>query len=226
MEKRYTRNMSTFSLEENEKFKGFKVCVVGCGGLGGYVIELLARLGIGSITAIDGDVFDETNLNRQLFSSEACIGKSKAETAKKRIGEINSNVKIFPIHQFLTAENCKEFIENHDIIIDALDNMDSRRILEVGCAKENIPMVHGAIAGWYGQVATIMPGDGILAKIYPDHMNKGEEVELGNPSFTPSLVASIQVAEAMKVLLNKGNILRNKMLSIDVLEQEYEIFEI
>ncbi|MBK5247279.1 MAG: ThiF family adenylyltransferase, partial [Peptostreptococcaceae bacterium] len=70
MENRYLRNMNTFSLEENAKFKDFRVCVIGCGGLGGYIIEMLGRLGIGFITAVDGDVFDETNLNRQILSSE------------------------------------------------------------------------------------------------------------------------------------------------------------
>ena len=80
-ENRYERNIGTLTPEENEKLQTFRVCAVGCGGLGGYVIEELARLGIGHITAVDGDVFQDSNLNRQLFSTEEVLGKSKAETA-------------------------------------------------------------------------------------------------------------------------------------------------
>lgn len=81
--KRYIRNMKMLSKEENERLGGFKVCVVGCGGLGGYIIEMLGRLGIGNITAIDGDTFDATNLNRQIFCDIKTLGKAKALTAKK-----------------------------------------------------------------------------------------------------------------------------------------------
>ncbi len=225
MDKRYERNMNTLNLQENENLKSFKVCVIGCGGLGGYVIELLGRLGIGTITAVDGDVFDETNLNRQILSREDLIGKSKALAAKERMDSVNSSIEVIPIQEFLTKENCKEIIEGHHIVVDALDNMNSRKILEAVCEEQNIPLVHGAIAGWYGQVAVIMPGDRLLEKLYPDETNKGAETELGNPSFTPALVASLEAAQTLKVLLGKGEQLRNKLLVIDILDHQYEIFE-
>lgn len=226
MKDRYNRNMNTLSPGENERLSSFKACVVGCGGLGGYVIELLGRLGIGFITAVDGDAFDVTNLNRQLLSSEELIGKSKAFAAQERMKKVNSDVTVYPIQTFVTEENCYEIIRGHDIVVDALDNMTARRLLEQHCEKQNIPLIHGAIAGWYGQVSSIMPGDRTLQKIYPADANKGAEMELGNPSFSPALVASIEVAEAVKVLLGRGEILRNKLLTIDLLNQEYEIFDL
>lgn len=226
MKDRYSRNMNTLTPEENARLRDFKVCVVGCGGLGGYVIELLGRLGIGTITAVDGDVFDETNLNRQLLSSEEHIGKSKAFAAEERMRKVNSDVTVHPIQVFVTEENCDEIIEGHDIVVDALDNMTARRLLEMHCEKQNIPFIHGAIAGWYGQVSAIMPGDRTLQKIYPPNENKGAEMELGNPSFSPAMVASIEAAEAVKLLLGRGEILRNKLLTIDLLNQEYEVFEL
>ncbi len=226
MKDRYNRNMNTLSPEENERLRSFKVCVVGCGGLGGYVIELLGRLGVGFITAVDGDVFDATNLNRQLLSSEELLGSSKAFAAPERMKKVNSDVTVHPIQVFVTEENCDEIISGHDIVVDALDNMTARRLLEQHCEKQNIPLIHGAIAGWYGQVSTIMPGDRTLQKIYPPNENKGAETELGNPSFSPAMVASIEVAEAVKVLLGRGEILRNKLLTIDLLNQEYEIFDL
>lgn len=225
MEKRYERNMNTLSPQENNELKDFKVCVIGCGGLGGYVIELLGRLGIGTITAVDGDVFDETNLNRQILSTEGLIGKSKALAAKERMATVNSLVTLKPIHEFVTRENCDSIIEGHHIVVDALDNLDTRKLLEEACEVLKIPLVHGAIAGWYGQVAVIMPGDRLLQKLYSDSSNKGMETELGNPSFTPALVASLEAAQTVKVLLGKGEQLRNKMLVIDILEHNYEIFE-
>lgn len=226
MKDRYNRNMNTLSREENERLKSFKVCVVGCGGLGGYVIELLGRLGVGSITAVDGDVFDETNLNRQLLSSEELIGISKAFTAQERMKKVNSDVAVHSINAFVTEENCEQIINGHDIVVDALDNMTARRLLERHCEIQNIPLIHGAIAGWFGQVSTIMPGDRTLQKIYPANENKGAETELGNPSFSPAMVASIETAETVKVLLGRGEILRNRLLTIDLLNQEYEIFDL
>lgn len=223
---RYNRNMTTLSHEENERLHTFRVCVIGCGGLGGYVIELLGRLGIGYITAVDGDVFEETNLNRQLLSSEFHIGKSKALTAKERMQHVNSDITVQAICEYLTEENCDQIIAEHNIVVDALDNMSARRILERHCESQGIPLVHGAIAGWYGQVSTIYPGDQTIAKIYPEGEDKGAETELGNPSFTPALVASLQVAEVVKVLLKKGEILRGKLLNIDILNHEYEIFSL
>lgn len=226
MKDRYNRNMNMLSPEENQKLRSFKICVIGCGGLGGYVIELLGRLGIGTITAVDGDVFEPSNLNRQLLSTEEGIGKSKADAAAERMKKVNSDVTVHPIQIFVTKENCDEIIQNHDLVVDALDNMTARRLLEEHCEQQNIPLIHGAIAGWYGQVSTIMPGDETLKKIYPPNENKGAETELGNPSFSPALVASIQVAEALKVLLHRGEILQRKLLTIDLLNQEYDVFDL
>ena len=223
---RYSKNEAMLTPEENASLKTFKVCVIGCGGLGGYVIEMLGRLGIGHITAVDGDVFDETNLNRQILATEKLIGREKAQVAKARMGEVNSEVEVTPIVELLNGDNYRKILKGHDIVVDALDNMSSRKMLAKGCAELNIPLVHGAIAGWYGQVSTIMPGDKTMERLYHGDENKGIEVELGNPAFTPALVAAVQVAEVTKVLLGKGDILQNKLLTLNLLNHEYEVFEI
>lgn len=226
MNKRYMRNMKTLSAEENERLRTFKVCVAGCGGLGGYIIEELGRLGIGTITAIDGDVFEETNLNRQILSSVDLLGKSKAETAKSRMLSVNPDIDVKPVKARITDENCSELIKGHDIVMDAVDNAAARRLLEEHCGRLGIPMIHGAIGGWYGQVSAVFPGDGTIKKLYPNDSVKGAEAELGNPAFTPAVVASIQVAEAIKVLLGRGSVLRNKLLCINLLDHEYEVFSL
>ena len=215
--------MCALTPEENGRLKDFHVMVVGCGGLGGYIIEMLGRLGIGRITVMDGDVFDVTNLNRQLLSSELNIGSPKAMAAKERMAQVNSDVEIIPIHDFFTVQNGVELVSGKDLVFDALDSADARLILEDACEAAGVPLVHGAIAGWFGQVCVVLPGDRTLRGILPEGVNKGIETELGNPSFTPALVASLEVAEGIKLLLHKEGVLRNRLLTIDLLNQDYEI---
>ncbi len=225
MSERYSRNISSLSLEESKSLADKSVCVVGCGGLGGYAVMQLGRLGVGHITAADGDVFEDSNLNRQLFSDETVLGKSKALVTAEKMASINSEITVSPKNVLLTKENCPEIIAGHHVVIDALDNLDTRRVLERSCAELNIPLVHGAIAGWYGQVCTILPGDNIFDIIF-NAQNKGVETKLGNPSFTPALVASYQVAEAVKLLINRGELLRKKLLMINLLENEFEVIDL
>jgi molybdopterin-synthase adenylyltransferase len=220
---RYIRNEQMLSHEENLRLRSFRVAVAGCGGLGGYIIEMLARMGIGQITAIDGDVFEPHNLNRQLFSLPSNLGSSKAIEAKRRIAAVNSEVKVVAVNQMLNESNAKELLQGHDIICDALDNVTTRKIVARAAADLDIPMVFGAIAGWYAQVGTIMPGNDLLDKIYPDGVSKGAETQLGNPAFTPALAASLQLAETIKVLLGKPGVLKNKLLVLDILDHQYDV---
>jgi molybdopterin/thiamine biosynthesis adenylyltransferase len=201
-----------------------KVCILGCGGLGGYVIEMLSRIGIGSLTLVDGDVYDVTNLNRQLYSSPTCLGESKALIACERVKEINDGVKVEYISEYIHQDNAHSILKGHDIVIDALDNIETKRFISNQCQIIGIPMIYGAIAGWYGQVSTIFPGDRTMEQLYKSSSAKGKEQELGNPSFTPACIASIQVSEAIKLLTNKGEVLRNKFLFMNLLDNEYEIF--
>lgn len=227
MLKRYSRNIKTLTELENESLKDKRVCIIGCGGLGGYIIEMLARIGAGHLTVVDGDVFDESNLNRQLLCDEASIGINKAKKAAKRINEVNSLISVNYIDEFFNEENGINIIKNHDVVVDALDNIETRKLLQGICESLEIPLVYGAIAGWYGQVTTIFPGDKTLDILYPkeDKISRGSEQKLGNPSFTPALVASIQVSEVIKVLIRRGDLLRKKVLYIDLLSQDYEIIE-
>ncbi len=209
------------SADENQRLRSFRVAVVGCGGLGGYLIEMLARLGIGHITAIDGDVFDVSNLNRQLLSMPNNLGKSKAVAAKERVLAVNPDVVVNPVHAFVTNQNAVEILSGHHVICDALDNITARLMLQEAAENLAIPLVHAAIAGWYAQVCTVMPGDKTLNRIYPEDLARGEEAELGNPSFTPGLAASFQVSEVLKILIGRGSLLRNKLLVINTLDNHY-----
>lgn len=225
MENRYDRNRGTVSIEEQETLRAKSVLVAGCGGLGGTVIEDLARIGVGSITAVDGDVFDESNLNRQVLSNEGNLGKPKAQEAAEQMKLINSEVKIRPVIEFIDEDNAGSLVAGHDVVVDALDNISSRKILEAACEAEKCPLVHGAIAGWNGQVAVVMPGSGILGTIYSGEEDKGSERETGNPSFTPAVIASIETAEVIKLLLGRDGVLENRLLMVDLLNHQYETID-
>lgn len=220
---RYQRNREMLSTQQQVRLFDSRVVVIGCGGLGGYVLEELARLGVGHITAIDSDRFEEHNLNRQLLSTPGTLGRVKVEAAVQRIAEINPAVTLKPVQEYITRANGADLLAGAGCIVDAVDNVATRLDLEALCNELQIPLVHGAIAGWYGHVATVYPGDGTLQKLYRHWTGgKGIEQQLGNPSFTPALIASMQAAEVCKVLLGQGHLLRNRKLSFNLLDMEVE----
>lgn len=194
--------------------------------IGGYTIEMLGRLGIGHIIAVDHDVFQESNLNRQILSDNEVIGTEKAIIAKIRMKKVNSLVSVDAITEKVTVSNCADIIKSCNVVVDALDNIETRLMLERICFQENKPLVSGAIGGWYGQVTTILPGDNTLKCFFKGKASVGVEKELGNPSFTPAIIASIQVSEVVKLLIQRGEILRKKILIIDLLNHDYEIIRL
>jgi len=218
---RYQRNRKMLDLADQVRLFGSRVAVIGCGGLGGFVIEELARLGVGQLVAVDPDIFEEHNLNRQLLSSPKALGKPKVEMAYRRVAEINPAVTVTAHYKAYVPSNAREILRGVDVAVDALDSIAVRLELAQSCAELGIPMVYGAIGGWYGQVATQLPGDRTVQHIYRNWTEgKGIEAHLGNPSFTPAVVASLEVAEVCKLLLGKGEVLRKRKLSIDLLEME------
>lgn len=218
---RYQRNRNMFNCRDQLCLFRSHVAVVGCGGLGGYVIEALARLGIGHLTVIDPDIFEEHNLNRQLLSAPADLGHDKVAVAARRIAEINPAVTVTPVVKALSRQNGCGLLAGSQVVVDGLDNIETRLELSAVCEALELPLVHGAIAGWYGHVTTQMPGDTNLDTLYGDKSrHKGIEGALGNPSFTPSLIASLQVAEVTKILLNHGQPLRHRLLTVDLLDME------
>lgn len=219
---RYERN-GILKPGEQEQLRDKKVCIVGLGGLGGYLAEMLGRIGVGHLTLIDGDVFVESNLNRQLLALTDTLGHSKAEAAKARLAEIDETLSVEAHQVYLDDQNAATLLKGHDLVIDALDQIPARLTLQEHCKSLNIPFVHGAIAGWYGQVTTILPGDDTLFYLYKGDRAKGVETVIGNPSFTPVCIASYQAAEAVKCLLGRGELLSKRVLCIDMFSAETEV---
>ncbi len=226
---RYKRNFNTLNFTDQIKLLSSKVAVIGCGGLGGSIIELLARLGIGTIIAVDGDTFSESNLNRQQLCIENCLGRQKTQTVIDRIKAINSGIEVIPYCQFVDEKNIAKIIEDADIIVDGLDNIPARFMVENACKKLKIPFIHGAVSGLQGEVATIFPEDVGLTAIYgplQKYHQETAEKPVSVLSVTPSLIASLQVTEVLKVLLQRGKPLRNKLLLINLENSDFDIVKI
>ena len=222
MHERYERNIGAVTQAEQELLAAKRAAVIGCGGLGCYAAEFLARAGLGHLTLIDGDVFAASNLNRQLYSLETNLGKSKVQETRERVMQIRSDLSVAAFNTFLNDENAWELLKSHDVVIDALDNVKTRLLAEKTADSLGIPLIHGAVKEWSAQICTVFPGDFTLSKLYS---GKGELERPSVLSFTPAFCASVQAAEAMKVLLNKEGILRKKLLIADLKESVFEIID-
>ena len=220
---RYQRNKSIISPADQLRLFRSSVAVIGCGGLGGYIVEEMARLGIGKIVVADPDTFEEHNLNRQLFSTLQALGTPKVEAAAQRVRDINPAVMVVPGREAFSKINAGVILKDIDVAIDALDNISSRIDLAETSNALSIPMVYGTVGGWYGQVATQMPGSRNVCDIlksYPE--GGGIEKITGIPSFGPAVIAGIEAAETCKILLDRGSLLQNRMLFINLLDMEIE----
>jgi len=226
---RYQPNSGVISLSEQAKLLQSKVAIIGAGGLGGTVLELLARMGIGKLIIADKDLIVDSNLNRQILSTETNLRQNKAEVAVRRVKEINSSIEITGHSIFINSDNVEKIIEGAEVVVDALDNLPSRFVLQKACRDLKIPLVHGAIAGFNGQLTTIFPEDKGLELIYGSNKNlpeHGSEAELGAPTVTPALIASLEAQEVVKILLKRGKLFRNRLLYIDIEDGTMEILNL
>lgn len=229
---RYVRNRDSISLEEQLKLASSRVAVIGAGGIGGHVIHLLARIGVGRLVVIDFDTFDETNLNRQLFCTLDSIGRPKARVAAQWVGAINPGVEVTPHEIRIDESNLAGILAGADVVVDALDNIGDRLILEKGAKALSIPLVHGALAGFDGQLTTVFPGDPGPAVIYGTGEKKvgkspaAPEAVMGVPALMPNMIATLQAMEVVKILLGRGSLFRNVLVHIDLEVGELNRFPI
>jgi molybdopterin/thiamine biosynthesis adenylyltransferase len=226
---RYVRNMKTFSSDEQIILLRSQVSIVGLGGLGGAVTEILARVGVGTLRLIDGDIFEDSNLNRQFLSSQDRIAKSKAATAAGRVNLINSSIVVLPYDENLNDSNSVSLTENSDVTVDCLDNVPARFALERASKKIGSPLVSAAVAGLSGHVTTIFPEDPGLELIYgePDRLpQKGVDTSIGCLPQAVMLLAAVECSEVIKILLDKGDLLRNKLLFVDLVSNTIDVLQL
>jgi len=220
---RYIRNLNAISEQEQLELLDARVGVCGCGGLGLYVVNHLARMGVGHISIWDPDVFSESNLNRQLLSSYGNLGQYKVEVCRQFIREVNPAIAVEAVPSRWEDAD-PDLFQSQQVMVDALDNVPSRLALAQACARVGIPMVHGAAGGWYGQITVIMPGDNCLQDLYGQPARQGIEKEQGTLPFTAAVIASLEAAEVIKLLLGRESDLRDEICMVDLLDMSMERF--
>ena len=206
-----------------------KVLIVGCGGLGGHLIENMLRIGVGHMVVVDPDRFEESNLNRQLLSTVPLLGSSKAEAAAARARDVNPEVDLRAVKEAFSVQNADELVLNFDLVLDGLDNVSDRLLLEDVCARHRVPLVHGAIEGELVQAAVVPPGSGMLRALYVraafGNETNGQETK-ASIAYAPACCAAIQCAQALKLLLGERPPLWGKLLQLDLATMTEDILSL
>lgn len=218
MKESVSKNLGVFDETEMEAIMDNTVVIAGLGGLGGMVANGLVRLGVKRLVLIDHDRFEETNLNRQLFCTGETLGMKKVYVAEEALHAIDPDcdIKVYA-DRFETL--MPSVFEHADIVVDALDSIPLKLQLERIASRHEKPLVHGAIGGWYGQVGISMPSSRVLEKYYRSK-EEGSETEEGSPTFTPGVIANLMVLEIAKLLANREEALRNRLMFLDLLTYE------
>ena len=209
------------------KLLASRAAIVGCGALGSHQAAMLVRAGVGELRIIDRDYVEESNLQRQILFDERDAAQSlpKAVAAESHLKQANSRVRVCGIVADLTAENAAELLGGVHVILDGTDNFETRYLINDFAVQQGIPWVYGAAVGSYGATMTIVPGDGpCLACLFPEpptgmHTTCDTEGIIGSAA---SAVASIQAAEALKLLVGDRQALHRKLISLDVWENRFQ----
>jgi adenylyltransferase/sulfurtransferase len=210
--------------EGQEKLKRAKVLVAGAGGLGSPICLYLAAAGIGMIRIVDHDTVDLSNLNRQILHGTADIGRPKVDSAKEKLAILNPAVKIEAISAAITEDNIKSLIKDCDLIVDAMDNVPTRYILNKAAIEKGLPFFHGAVRGLEGRAMTIIPGQTpCLRCMYHGDVPQEKFPVIG---VTPAVIGSIQATEVIKYLVGTGELLSGRLLIYDGMNMEFREFKV
>ena len=217
---RYKRQILLFGEEGQETLKKTRIFVAGAGGLGSPVSIYLAVAGIGTLTVVDRDVVDQSNLNRQILHFDRDIGKKKTDSAGEKLRALNPDIEIEVINTTIDETNVRSLVGNADGIVDAMDNFPTRYLLNDIAIEKNIPFFHGAIRGFHGQATTVIPGKtACLRCIFPNPPPAEVFPVVGT---TPGLIGTLQAAEVLKYVLGFGDLLSNRLFIWDGMKTRAE----
>jgi len=228
LDQRYARNGATLSSEDQLCLHRARVCQFGLGGLGGSLLEMLARMGFGRqgfgwLRAADGDVFEASNLNRQLFCQESTLGRPKAEAAAERIQAVNSEIDLTTHAISIAPEHMAEFMQGADIVLDALGDLPSKLALRGAARLTGLPVITAAVAGWTGFITTLLPtdsSDGLLQALFSQ--GEGAENALGTLAPSVWLIATLQCREAVAMACGHPLLFHNAMHIVDLGDASWE----
>ena len=224
---RYSRHliMPEVGMEGQKKLKAAKVLTIGAGGLGSPLALYLAAAGVGRLGVVDFDVVDFTNLQRQIIHSTANVGRSKLESAKERIAEINPYVQVDGYETAITSENALEIFEPYDIIVDGTDNFPTRYLVNDACVLLDKPNVYGSIFRFEGQATVFYAKEGPCYRcLYPEPPPPGlvpSCAEGGVLGVLPGIIGVIQAIETVKLILGKGQSLIGRLVLFDALKMSF-----
>lgn len=196
-----------------KKLNQSTVAVVGCGGLGSPVLTYLACAGIGKLIIIDGDVVSETNLNRQFLHGRKDIGRPKVVSAKEKLLDMNDEIEIQGVQEILTPENALRIVEGADLVVDCVDNMETRIILGRACLIKNIPLVEAGVQGFYGWVMSIGRESACLECMGFENLSNIKPIPIIGT--TAGVIGTFQANECIKILLGMEDTLFGTMLQYD-----------
>lgn len=217
--------MPGFGDEGQKRLKSAHVLVAGVGGLGSPVAIYLATAGIGRLTIIDFDSVDVSNLNRQILHWEGDVSRRKVESAEQKLTKINSNIAVKALNVKITADNITQLLRDVDLVMDCMDNMETRFIINEACVKEGIPLIHGGVREMLGEITTIIPGNTPCLECFlPRDLSKKETFPIFGA--TAAMIASFQVLEAIKFLSGTGELLTDRMLFIDAANMEFIMIDL
>jgi molybdopterin/thiamine biosynthesis adenylyltransferase len=225
--KRYSRHLLVPEVGEAGQLKllDSKVLLIGAGGLGAPTAFYLAAAGVGTIGIIDADTVEESNLQRQIIHTTDRIGQYKAESAKQAIQALNPDVKVVTLLQRLDETNVREIIADYDVIIDGTDNFPTRYLLNDAALLLNKPVVHGSVFRFEGQVTVFKPYEGPCYRcLYPEPPPPALApscAEAGVLGVLPGVIGMLQSVEALKLILNIGDVLAGRLLTYDALVGEF-----
>lgn len=207
-----------------------KVLVIGAGGLGSPAIIYLAASGVGTIGIADGDDLELSNMQRQIIHRNEAIGTSKAESAARRVKEINPDVKVNVYPQRVNSENIGKLIESYDFIIDGVDNFATKFLINDACVLAKKPFCHAGIREFYGQVLTYVPGEGPCYRCIFEEVPEEGDIDscstAGVIGSIPGIIGSIQALEAQKYLTGTGELLTGRILTFDGLTMKFRTVEV
>lgn len=226
---RYARHIALAEIgrKGQERISASKVLVAGLGGLGSAASLYLAAGGVGFLGLVDFDTVEPGNMLRQVLHGTEWVGKPKVDSALSRLRSVNPRVELTGINRKLTAENALEILEGYDVIVDALDTMTDRYVLNEACQSAGKPLVHGSVSGWEGEVSVFLPGNGpCLRCLYPSADGKTEEVSGGVFGPLAGITGTIQAGECLKLLSGTGTPLAGRLLRIDALNSTCREFRL
>lgn len=229
---RYSRQiiLPEIGVEGQKKLLLAKVLVIGAGGLGSSVLYLLAASGIGKIGIVDFDKVDLSNLHRQTIHFSSDVGKSKVDSAREKINEINPDVEVVTFDMKLTEENIEKMLEGFDVVVDCLDTFKDKFLVNDYCLKLNKKLIHAGAVGYEGQLLTIVPGKSIsLRELFLDEVPSDLRATCRDVGVLPACVAvlsSLQANEVLKVILGIGKPYMDRVLKFNALTGKFYEFEV